>query len=380
MSFAPSPPSFDARPLVEPVDKAAVKAWNEELRRRGGGNGWGQGCLIAFMIGFCAIFLVVGLGMIPVMLSFSHHGSVFGLLVPLMFLAVPTVMIVLLLRGVIGGRKDTAYRLDRFARANGMHFLPDTADPKLPGMIFNRGSKRQALLRVRGERPRFVEFANYRYTTGSGKEQTTHRWGYVAIHLDTPLPHIVLDALGNNSVFGSNLPTTFDRGQRLSLEGDFDQHFALYCPQGYERDALYLFTPDIMARFIDHVGQLDVEIVDDWLFLYTKRDVSTLDPATWAWLFSVVSALMGKLTQWGRWRDERLAEAAAPAGGAPVDPTAALPFQQQGMITPPPLALAPRGVAEPGQRLKKSWSWASVILAVAMLAWVAVDVLGTLLR
>src|ERR1044071_8257923 len=123
--------------------------------------------------------------------------------------------------------------------------------------------------RVRGTRPRFVEFGNYQYTVQSGKNSTTYRWGYVAVKLDVPLPNIVLDALGNNG-FGSNLPASFQRAQRLSLEGDLDQHFTLYCPEGYEQDALYLFTPDIMARFIDHAAELDVEIVDDWMFLYAK--------------------------------------------------------------------------------------------------------------
>ena len=127
----------------------------------------------------------------------------------------------------------------------------------------------------------------------------------------------MLDATSNNGLFGSNLPATFDRDQRLSLEGDFDQHFSLYCPEGYEQDALYLFTPDIMARFIDHAAALDVEIVDDWLFLYGKREFSGLDPATWAWLFSVVAALLDKFAQWARWRDERLqADAAAAASAA----------------------------------------------------------------
>ena len=60
-----------------------------------------------------------------------------------------------------------------------------------------------------------------------------------------------------------------------------------------------------MARFIDHAAALDVEIVDDWLFLYGRRAFSTLDPATWAWLFSVVGALLDKFAQWSRWRDER---------------------------------------------------------------------------
>src|SRR5690606_23471582 len=116
-----------------------------------------------------------------------------------------------------------------------------------------------------------VEFGNHSYTVKQGKSSVTHTWGYVAVKLDVPLPNIVLDAVGNNTLFGSNLPARFDRDQRLSLEGDFDQYFQLYCPEGYERDALYLFTPDIMARFIDNAAQLDAEIVDDWLFLYSKR-------------------------------------------------------------------------------------------------------------
>lgn len=37
----------------------------------------------------------------------------------------------------------------------------------------------------------------------------------------------------------------------LSLEGDFDRYFTLYCPGDYERDALYVFTPDLLALLID---------------------------------------------------------------------------------------------------------------------------------
>lgn len=222
-----------------------------------------------------------------------------------------------------------------------------------------------------------MEFANYRYTTGSGKNRQTHTWGYVAVKLDTPLPHIVLDATSNNSLFGSNLPLTFDRDQRLSLEGDFDRYFALYCPADYERDALYLFTPDIMARFIDNAAALDVEIVDDWLFLYAKRDFSTLDPQTWAWLFSVVGALLDKLAQWARWRDERLeAEHAARrdaatlgAGAASSSPGAAgaasaVPF------APPLEALRPPpGVAPQGRRLQRGVPWKTIVVAGVVVLW-----------
>ncbi|GAA3753253.1 hypothetical protein GCM10022240_02810 [Microbacterium kribbense] len=41
----------------------------------------------------------------------------------------------------------------------------------------------------------------------------------------------MLDSAAGNGVFGSNLPVSLARSQRLGLEGDFDKHFALYRPQ-----------------------------------------------------------------------------------------------------------------------------------------------------
>lgn len=362
---------FDARPLVEPVDRDDVRAFARALRARRGAAGLGltvgiAGVAIAIGATLLAIFVGVFVSVIAAVVTigdgaatFTLVSSVLPLLVMVAIVSVIAIAVVRLLRS----GADRAYRLDRFARANGMGYLPGFADPALPGMIFGVGGSRRSSDLVRGERPRFVEFANYTYTTGSGKNRTTHRWGYVAVRLDVPLPHIVLDAQSNNGLFGSNLPAAFDADQRLSLEGDFDRHFALYCPAGYEQDALYLFTPDIMARFIDNAAALDVEIVDDWLFLYGKRDFSTLDPATWAWLFSVVGALLEKLAQWARWRDDRLlatedaAQTGARAGATPFEPPRAL-------LLPPP------GVAAGGLRLKRRVPWITFVVAgIVLLFW-----------
>ena len=347
----------------------------------------------AFFLVFGSVFLTV-VGSIISSLASATAGdmgvpvilfSAFGALLPIVVVGgALAAVIVYFARGTFG-RQERWYRLDRFATANGMATCPALAAPALPGMIFSVGGSRAASDLVRGEQPRFVEFANYQYTTGSGKNRTTHRWGYVAIKLDVPLPHIVLDARSNNGLFGSNLPATFDKDQRLSLEGDFDQHFSLYCPEGYERDALYLFTPDIMARFIDNAAALDVEIVDDWLFLYGKREFSGLDPATWAWLFSVVAALLDKFAQWARWRDERLqADAAAAAAAMPgavgASPESAATADGGGLAAsattasgtalpfaaPPGLLRPPAGVAPSGRRLTRGVSWVSIVAVCAV--------------
>ena len=409
---------FDARPLTEPVDRAAVRDAGRRMREKGGGHArfstvsGATGALISAV----AILAIVGIFFwifSSVLVTASGSGSP-GELVgagALPIVIVGAAIALIAVAWVRGGSRtqERWYRLSRFAAANGMSFESSVSSPHRPGMVFGVGGSRVATDVVRGTRPRFVEFANYRYTTGSGKSRTTHRWGYVAIKLDVPLPHIVLDATSNNGLFGaSNLPASFGKDQRLGLEGDFDRFFSLYCPAGYERDALYLFTPDIMARFIDNAAALDVEIVDDWLFFYGKRDFSTLDPATWAWLFGAVGALLDKLAQWARWRDERLRADAAASASPDASPDAgsslavdspaaaavaaaaralsdtALPFAAPGgVITPPPVApghralgRGPIGVAPPGRRLQRRVSWVSIAFMVGIVAWWIVSQAG----
>ncbi|MFN3949484.1 hypothetical protein [Microbacterium sp.] len=354
--------ALDTAPLTEPVDRAKARAFSAELRRKGSVGGRVLSGIALGVVG--VVFLLIGAFVFTTIGSLLFSGERPGprVLAFLVVLIVGVLSGIALVRG-LGGSAVRRYRLDRFARANGMTWHPGFADPALPGMIFGLGRARTAHDLVRAERPRFVEVGNFTYETGSGKNKQTHRWGYVAVRLDTPLPHIVLDAVGNNGLFGgTNLPIAFGRGQRLSLEGDFDEHFALYCPEGYERDALYLFTPDVMARFIDNAAALDVEIVDDWLFLYSRRDLSTLDPATWRWLFTTVAAVDDKLAQWARWRDERMS--ATPTAGAVASGIPGATAEAAPLLGPPPV-----GVAAPGRRLRRGFPVATVLVVLAVAGW-----------
>jgi hypothetical protein len=419
----PRPPvyPFDARPLVEPVDRGRARAFAQALKRAGRLQTFStSGIVIAIVAvavfaGFGTVVFTTISAVIGTLLSSQGGGPVgtlFAILPPLLIAGLVGVAAAGMVRSA-RSRDERMYRLDGFARANAMSYLPQFDNPGLPGMIFSLGSSRRATDLVRGERPRFVEFANYRYVTGSGKNRSTHEWGYVAVKLDVPLPHIVLDATGNNGLFGSNLPQAFHKDQRLSLEGDFDRFFSLYCPAGYERDALYLFTPDNMARFIDNAAALDVEIVDDWLFLYAKRDFSTLDPATWAWLFSVVGALLDKFAQWARWRDERLRAAAAAMPDAPIPDASALVSGRvdAGAGAVPPLTAGPTrpeapgdapaapgvgvgtavpfspphatlrpppGVAPQGRRLQRGVPWLPVVVGGVLVLWWLLSSTGVL--
>lgn len=363
--------ALNTTPLTEPIDRADVRAHRAKLRaegKLGSRDGLLAKLATALTAAAVVVFGVFFLVTFSRIISAQWSGGALFRIVPLAMLLVAAAAIVVVIVRLVRGRSPRArsYRLDRFAKANGMSWTAETRAPNLPGMIFSLGYDRVATDTVRAKRPVPFEVANYKYTVGSGRYRSDHRWGYVAVRLRHALPHIVLDAVGNNSLLGSNLPASLDRDQRLRLEGDFDKYFTLSCPAGYERDALYLFTPDIMARFIDNAAALDVEIVDDYMFLYAKRPLSTVDPATWQWLASVVEALTAKIEQWERWRDERLTPT------EPVIPAAS------GQSTAPALLRPPPGVAEGGRRLKRKLPWSTVVIFVLVLGFILARQAGIL--
>lgn len=188
--------------------------------------------------------------------------------------------------GVIGiiiwlsARKDmkNAARLYKFSQQNGLNFIANSKShsSNLRGLIFNLGHSKTVLRALIF--PNNVEMGNYRYTTGSGKNQSTHDWAYVRMKLSRRLPHMVLDAKKNNFWRISNLNTFFDKSQTLQLEGDFNNHFTLYAPNEYKSDALYVFTPDVMQVMIDQGSDYDIEVVDDEIYLYKNGSFKLDDP------------------------------------------------------------------------------------------------------
>lgn len=204
--------------------------------------------------------------------------------------------------------EKTMARLYRFAMSNNLQFLRNRIDPSYAGMIFDEGHSRA--VEVAFVFPNGVEIGNYRYVTGSGKNRATHYWAYVKVKLPRRLPHMVLDAKKNN-LFGkvSNLTDTFNSSQTLSLEGDFNNHFTLYAPKQYERDALYVFTPDVMARLIDSGSGFDMEVIDDELYIYRNNRFNLGNETELQTLLGIVSAVGTELKdQSGYYADERVGD------------------------------------------------------------------------
>jgi hypothetical protein len=232
------------------------------------------------------------------------------------------------------------YRFVYFAKENNFQYQQKHSTGGQPGLIFHEGHSRifrDVISGAANDTP--FEMGNYFYVTGSGKNQQSHDWGYMVIPLKRHVPNMILDAKSNNmSMFGiemTNLPSAFKNNQTLSLEGDFDNYFTLYAPKEYKRDALYIFTPDLMALLIDNTATFDVETVDDKLYIYSSQQLNLLNPLLLEKLFQIITTVGVKtISQTASYADERVIESA------------------QGSI-----------IAEPGRRLKPSYTKTIVIIA-----------------
>lgn len=186
-------------------------------------------------------------------------------------------------------------QLERFAQTNGLTFSAMDKDGEArQGRLFERGHSRYFSDIMSSTRHSFDEIGTFNYTTGGGKNRQTHTRGYVRIKLPRRLPHMILDAKSNNFL-GKISNIDGIGGQKLNLEGDFDNYFTLYAPPEYATDALYVFTPDIMQLLIDTAHKYDCEIIDDNFYLHASTPFDITKPATYEEVLKITDALAAKL-------------------------------------------------------------------------------------
>lgn len=204
-------------------------------------------------------------------------------------------------------------QINEFASQNSLTYVVNQAYDQRAGMIFNAGHSRVFPQLLRAEGRDFVELGNYRYTTGSGRSRQVHDFGFMRIKLPRRLPNMVLDSKKNNFFGGrlSNLNVGFGGSQRLSLEGDFDNYFTLYAPEQYKRDALYVFTPDVMQALVEAAHAYDCEVIDDDFYIYSSRAFGLADRAEFLELASIAHKLRSELAdQTDYYADERVGDRA----------------------------------------------------------------------
>jgi hypothetical protein len=318
--------SINYSALTDPVDPAEVAAFEAETNA--GPARWlprrGSTGAAPVLIVFALLFIVAPAFVLLDALVTGLAGS-WGFLVAAAPLCITVIALssYILVPSFASPRRsfgwEQHYRLSRFAWENGFTYSPESAKPtykgalfyNLPAIVYNH---------IVSNTGRFFDIGNVRYGSPGADNAVTevsHR-GFLAVHIGGALPHIILDAKANDGRTGG-IGMQFSDQPTLRLEGNFNEHFTLYCPPGYERDALYILTPDLMALLLDESLAFDVELVGDWMFVYAMKPFDFMDVATYQRLFRIVETVGERAARRSTWyRDDQYsspeAAAAKPRG------------------------------------------------------------------
>ena len=186
------------------------------------------------------------------------EGIIFALLLPVFILSA--------LYGAVKTKMSKAF-LRQFAARVGYSYQ-DTAElGNRAGFPFNIGHDNSLEDFISGQYQGFpVNLFIYSYETGSEKEKVEHIYTVFEITYNLTLPHLFLKKKHEN--FGESIFGFFKNEKQISLEGDFDKYFTLLAPQGFQLEALQIFTPDFMLKMRDQWKGYNLEFVGNRIYIY----------------------------------------------------------------------------------------------------------------
>lgn len=154
-----------------------------------------------------------------------------------------------------------------FARLNNLNYLAKINAKGEIGVIFSRGYYTQAFNEIKGM---FLEYPfrlfNYSYKPDS---KNTSNYTVMDLEFESKLPRMYLDAHKNASFLTGGL-------QILPLESnEFNKVFNLYITPNQQLSALQIFSPDVLNCLLDLPDKLDLELIDNQIYIYEFGLVKT---------------------------------------------------------------------------------------------------------
>jgi len=153
------------------------------------------------------------------------------------------------------------------AQARGYDYRESWQNPPLPGLMF-RGAQSTVATNVIESTAASNPFTAGTLTAQYSADGPAVHSSFIAIRLHRSMPNIVLVNARRGALRQANIG--MGSRQMMQLPGSFDRAFTLYCPMGAERVAAEIFTPELMQIFLDSLPGGDIEVSDEWMFVYDE--------------------------------------------------------------------------------------------------------------
>jgi hypothetical protein len=164
-----------------------------------------------------------------------------------------------------------------FAEVNNWNYTRFTLGKSVSrekGLMFQEGRAQAIDREIIGKIDnRDFRIASYRFTTGTGKNSTTHFFTFVEFQFSGTFQHLYLNHHKNT------WDVSFGTGERIPLPGVTESHFSLYSPEGRgkEIEALTIFSVDIIETLFSHNYPYDIEFVDGKMIIFMEKDMTSAE-------------------------------------------------------------------------------------------------------
>ncbi|MGB7035384.1 MAG: hypothetical protein WBD71_07635 [Xanthobacteraceae bacterium] len=154
----------------------------------------------------------------------------------------------------------------QLAQAIGFNYESTASLQTVQGKIFELGSSRQIEDVLSGTyQSHPIRIFGYRFTVHAGKSSYTAKYTIFALAFEGTMPDIVLAP--KSFLLASTLGIAPGGCTKIVLEGDFNEHFHLYAPEGYEVEIREIFQPDLMAELVEKYQSYRIEIAGGALYV-----------------------------------------------------------------------------------------------------------------
>ncbi len=164
-----------------------------------------------------------------------------------------------------------------FAEANGWtyaqyFFGKSTYGEK--GLMFQEGRSQAIDREITGTIDgRTFRLATYRFTTGTGKNSTTHFFTLVSFQFSGTFPHLYLN--DHRNMWNVHAY----KAEPVPLPGITESKFSLFAPEGRgkEIEALSIFSIDAVEKLYSGHYPYDIEFVDGKMLIFAEKEIDSTE-------------------------------------------------------------------------------------------------------
>jgi hypothetical protein len=286
---------FDYTSLTASVDPADVTRLRDESKKADvQPTEFWSGAPVVVALGS----IVLGVGMMAVVWAARAPLTGIGGILQIAFFigfgaAVLFLLLIVLPASLVTIRTQWAsyFRAQRFAATNDLAYAASEAGRAFDGAIFNmpraQNPRSGSVFRAVGG-PEFEVVGHYHYTVD---EREIH-WGYIAVDLGRPLPHLVVRGKRRGRTHRGFLSGYAETMSTIPLTAHTVRKFTVYGAPDSAGDARELFT-DRLLDSLTRLGRgIDAETLGTRLFVYSSRPLSVPRPKAVRRLFEVVDLIL----------------------------------------------------------------------------------------